>query len=387
MHEHKTDPQNWIKPYYRSFNGLRGLAVTLVFFCHYGGSLDKFTSQVGWVGVDLFFVLSGFLITGILFDSLDSPHYFRDFYVRRALRIFPIFYGFFGVLLIAALILPIHFHRSMLSFVFYVGNLVTPLSNLDTNNPTSIWIFRHGRLSEIANIGTLWSLCVEEQFYLIWPAIVWWVRDRSRLMKICILVSIATLGCRILLMWLLPGKAIWHYQLYCSTYTRCDTLLLGAWLALYLRGAVLSLDQLRRYSNTLMLSSLAGVIVGRSIWRYGNALNNRFILTGGLTLIALAAMGLVLRVLDDTSRISRVLRWPPIAGLGAISYGVYFFHSIPSPILHSFSDTHPSLRNIIPPVWFALTVSIAWLSFRFFETPFLRLKRVLAPHRASIIER
>jgi peptidoglycan/LPS O-acetylase OafA/YrhL len=108
-------PRIWIRPYYASLNGLRAIAVTMVFFHHFDLWGVPGLLNATWEGVDLFFVLSGFLITGILFDSLEDPRYFRNFYVRRALRIFPLFYGFFALLFILALFVHLHWDRSLLA--------------------------------------------------------------------------------------------------------------------------------------------------------------------------------------------------------------------------------------------------------------------------------
>jgi len=379
-------PRFWVRPYYSSLNGLRGLAVAMVFLHHFGGSLHVFTDEYLWTGVDLFFVLSGFLITGILYDSLDDPHYFRNFYVRRALRIFPIFYGFFLVLAVLTPILHLHLERGILAFVFYFGNLTVPFADLLRHNPTVISMMHHGSLMEVGNVGHLWSLCVEEQFYLIWPTVVWWVRDRRRLMAVCVLVALCTIVLRILLLTYATESELGQYLIHWSTYTRCDTLLIGAWLALFLRGRELSPVQLRRMSMGLFWPATAGLAFGIVEWRGHGVLHNPFVITVGYTLIGLAAAGFLLRALDDDSLVARVLRWGPLSGLGAISYGFYFFHAIPSYPLHRLADMHPALTNVIPLAWFAVTVGLAWLSFHFYETPFLRLKKVLAPQTKRVKE-
>ena len=171
-----------------------------------------------FVGVDLFYVLSGFLITGILFDSLESPHYFRNFYVRRALRIFPIFYGFFLLLFLATPLFRLHWHWNLLTYFFYFGNIYTPLADLAKGNPTTVDYVWHGVSHPIVNIGHLWSLCVEEQFYLIWPALIWWIRGRRKLMNFCIVVCVLTLLLRIALAAIHPVENT-QYLLLWSTYT------------------------------------------------------------------------------------------------------------------------------------------------------------------------
>jgi peptidoglycan/LPS O-acetylase OafA/YrhL len=108
-----------------------------------------------------------------------------------------------------------------------------------------------------------------------------------------------------------------------------------------------------------------------------------FIATIGYTLIGLAYAGLVLRSLDDTSRVSRVLRWRPLHSLGTISYGFYMIHMLPLQRLGLFNAHHRHWSHATPVITFLFTVTLATLSFRYLETPFLRLKRVLAPQRSQ----
>ena len=125
LHANPNTPQSWVRPYYSSFDGLRGIAVFAVFLRHYAIDLFPYRWLYGlWCGVDLFFVLSGFLITGILFDTLGEPNYFRNFYIRRALRIFPLYSGYFLLLLFALIFLH---QRGASKFIWtyalYFGNL------------------------------------------------------------------------------------------------------------------------------------------------------------------------------------------------------------------------------------------------------------------------
>src|ERR1039457_3059498 len=159
-----------------ALDGLRGLAILLVILCHayiFQGTnvyLDKTAlknvwglARFGWCGVELFFVLSGFLITSILFKTKESPQYFKSFYGRRAVRIFPLY---FAVLLI--------FYYGPISFF--------PAYRFEPSH--KIWFFLYlanwkAGFWPVDDLTLFWSLCVEEQFYLVWPLIVWLTGKRT----------------------------------------------------------------------------------------------------------------------------------------------------------------------------------------------------------------
>src|SRR4030095_15269756 len=174
-------------------DGLRALAILMVLGFHLWGLLPglsggKATAQldaylarlfgVGWAGVDLLFVVSGFLLTGNLYDARGSPTYFRSFYARRFLRVFPLYYVFLAVLLFIvpwfsslASSLQINALRKVqLYYWTYTVNFAGSLRATSNGIPLA---YTH-----------IWSLCVEEQFYLVWPAIVLYAGDRRRLMRL-----------------------------------------------------------------------------------------------------------------------------------------------------------------------------------------------------------
>lgn len=145
----------------------------------------------GWTGVDIFFVLSGFLITGILYDTRNTRHRFRNFYVRRTLRIFPLYYG---ILLAAVLLMPVFhwvFHPIWYLWPLYLENYGRFVWVHDLH--TTPYALDHllSARRHFANpplvfyLGHFWSLCVEEQFYLAWPLVVFLVKDRVRLRNVC----------------------------------------------------------------------------------------------------------------------------------------------------------------------------------------------------------
>ena len=129
----------------------------------------------GGFGVDLFFVLSGFLITGILFDTRNDSQFFKRFFARRCLRIFPVFYLVVAILLALTPVLHYQWRAGHLLFLVYLGNF---LANHDFSYYA---VFSPNHKIFTANIAHFWSLCVEEQFYLLWPIAVWAIRDRIKL--------------------------------------------------------------------------------------------------------------------------------------------------------------------------------------------------------------
>ncbi len=199
-------------------DGIRGVAILLVMayhFLHPGGHIlaivPEAIARAGWVGVDLFFVLSGFLITGILLKTKADPHYLRNFYMRRTLRIFPLYYAF-------------------LTCLFVVGASITSLNTPGFKEVAKhqLWLWTY-----TANIGQywtgkllfasgwveanhLWSLAVEEQFYLVWPAIVL-LFSRHALMRLCIFIIASAFIFRVMSQTMGDGFVLW----------RADALIVG----------------------------------------------------------------------------------------------------------------------------------------------------------------
>lgn len=384
--------RTWIRPRYAGFDGLRGLAVLAVTLHHTPiGPWRAVQSGMGWMGVDLFFVLSGFLITGILFDSLEVEErrgYFRNFYARRALRIFPIFYLAFAALLVATPLLHLRWSGWTWSYLAYGGNLVVPFVDLARQNPTQVLMQVRGHWMPVCDLGPLWSLCVEEQFYLLWPGVVWLVRDRAKLMRLCVVVFVAAPVWRTVLYLAAPARAIAGYGLLWSSFTRCDTLLVGAWLALWLRGEQLSAARLKRLGWALVLG--AGALLVPSTWQLvegsrgwvagtvgaasTHPATNPFTVTVGLSLIALVCAGVLLLALDESSWVGRVLQVRWLAGVGAISYGVYLYAGWLGGDWGWARVVSPRLAEHRNALHLALTLSVAWASFRWVERPLLRWK-------------
>jgi peptidoglycan/LPS O-acetylase OafA/YrhL len=374
-------PSPLIRAFYSGIDGLRGVAFLLVFSVHlclpvWNVPLLKW----GWVGVDLFFVLSGFLITGILYDSRPRSNYFRTFYVRRTLRIFPLFYAFWLAVLILTPVLHFQWNRYIVAMACYIGNFFIPGGYEGLHaSPNAILAATtyFPKIPHILAFGHFWSLCVEEQFYLLWPGVIWLVGKRTTLLRLCMVVVLVMPFVRLFVAYRHPVWAS-SFGLYGSSLLRCDTLLLGAALALWLRGPSPPVASLRRYAYLALCIAPAVLAAGylRETTHPKIVIYDQFVQTFGFTLIAIAAGGALLLAIDPDSPIQRLLHNRALSSLGKISYGLYFFHALPE-VQYQYATERLKphhLAFLVPIGAFAYSWVAASLSFRFLESPFLRLK-------------
>jgi peptidoglycan/LPS O-acetylase OafA/YrhL len=366
------------KQRYAPLEGLRGLAIAAVFCFHYRIE-PRSPAGWGWTGVDLFFALSGFLITGILFDSLGEEHYFRNFYMRRALRIFPLYWGLWCVLVVFMLA-QTRFDAAFLAWPAYLGNylgayaLKTGLKGEYFNMLPAMVHVAQEKLR--IRVGPYWSLCVEEQYYLTWPLLIGTVRRRERLLRICVVGMACVLALRSVLYCHLPAEWLCHDEVYFWTLTRADSLLAGSALALWIRGRD-GVDRLQTAPVAVAIAAAVGALMAAE-WRWGLFHGIAFagwMQTWGLTAVAVAACGAVALSLR-VQWIARALTWKPLQHLGRVSYGFYVFHLL-------FWDCDRIVIDAtkpLVPVWvihaavFAWVWLLSWASFKWYETPFLRLK-------------
>jgi peptidoglycan/LPS O-acetylase OafA/YrhL len=350
---------------------LRGIAVLMVLFFHgfyfmtgaarFHGMVRWFmlATDPGWMGVNLFFVLSGFLITGVLLDSRNHAGYYRRFYLRRALRILPAYYGFL-LLLIAARTGLVRRHASWgflgLSFV-YLANL----TNL---------------FGVPAQYGALWSLAVEEHFYLFWPAAV---RNLSRrfLPWACGLI---VLGCPTL-----RAFYYWRHYQYAAGYTWlvADGLAWGALIALLARGKFSSRRAMFRFGMACMAGTAALVV---ALSPFGIASSATMV--GGVLMISVInsffAGVLSLALVVGSGPWKTVFDGAGWKFFSEISYGLYLVEMLAFDVvdrvlarwgLHvSRSSGSFALVLIRFATGAMLAIAVAYLSRRYYEEPFLRLK-------------
>lgn len=356
-----------------SLDGLRGLAILMVLVFHYAGSASKrphnpFTGVIadfisfGWTGVDLFFVLSGFLITGILYDARKKPGYYRDFYVRRALRIFPAFYLLMAIYLGLTPFLHLHWKVGHLFFLVYLGY------------PAALIWQDLQVISPFVAVVHLWSLCAEEQFYLVWP----WLIAKAWNKRVILWMCAALSGCAILLRVTIIGLHLdpsWaHGFLPC----RMDSLALGAALAVLTRSPWHL--RVQRWSTPVFVMA-AGLMVLICAARHSVDLSDPLIATAGYSVISIAYGALLLSCLMANSWSSHLFSLKVLRLFGRYSYGMYLYHLPLAAVLHPLkntliartrSDFAGGAAYLITAI--AVNLAVAAVSFHFFESPILNLK-------------
>lgn len=361
-----------------ALDGVRGIAILTVFFYDClklpsGGIvnlLGRKLSSAGWTGVDLFFVLSGFLITGILLDSRGKPGYLRSFFARRSLRIFPLYFlalwaTFIGVPCLAqywTAAAPAAQRVSQLShdqvwFWTYLQN----------------WMFAfRGHWPDVNYLNHFWSLAVEEQFYLVWPFVVGWASSRT-LARICWAAVVGALLLRIGL-WTQGYPSV---ALYVPTLTRVDSLCLGALFAMGLRSPVWY-PRLCRWAPWMMVG-MAGLIIGiDSVWpvlKTAQAGSQ----TIGHTLLGLlfGAFVFTASAVNPHGRLARALSIRPLTLLGQFSYCMYVLHRPVYKLVKKLDWTSfpESIRSVLIFAAALLgSLAVSGLSWKFIEKPILSLK-------------
>lgn len=380
-----SNPDN--RTFYPALDGLRAVAFLMVFFQHYAAI------PWGWAGVNIFFVLSGFLITGILFDSRDDSHRARNFYIRRTLRIFPLYYGVFFVVLILTPIFHWRWSSYWLAWPLYLANFLPFISQkvLTDGSPLQLaaWAWLKPALIPglVLYLGHFWSLCVEEQFYFAWPWIVFRMRSRRALVWTCGLVVVIVPLLRVLVQHTAPAWMLQAGLLDRATPFQLDALLLGGLVALLLRGPY----RKRLFATGKIVTLVAAIAAGFVLivgvahsypnWRDGYPYPS-WTYTWGLTFINLLAAGIIVTVLQPSGPIYRFLSLRPLRWVGRISYGAYVLHGIfgriywaavtTAGIHFQFVANHFTVFYCLLGLTFTLVLS--WLSFECFERRFLNLK-------------
>jgi peptidoglycan/LPS O-acetylase OafA/YrhL len=295
--------------YIPQLDGIRGLAIILVVSFHYLGTIPVFS--FGWCGVDLFFVLSGYLITSRLIALQHQKNSLKKFYINRALRILPIyyltliiFYAAFNLLVKKQNFYLFDFYNNhWLSFALFFQN----------------WslIFYNGVKENF--LDHFWSLAVEEQFYLIWPFFLYLFWQKKFFFKLIFIIAILIIITRTYLYIKHPSLAEYKYYFY-NSFCRMDGFLTGGCLYIFQK------TKNGKIHAFYYLAALIIIIAG--IFFTGNANgNNPFLSTIGFTLLAITFAGLIDKATNNSNRLlSTIFNYRWLKFTGKISYGLYIFH-------------------------------------------------------------
>jgi peptidoglycan/LPS O-acetylase OafA/YrhL len=345
------------KQHLPALDGVRGFAVLLVILFHFFGI------GFGWLGVDLFFVLSGFLITGILIDSKHKQHFFRNFYIRRTLRIFPLYYF------------------ALIVFFILINAGITELKDPSFFSKNSVWYFLYIQNWLYAFQGWprdpvmnhFWSLAIEEQFYLFWPLVVFFIPSRKLLIA-CISLILLSILLRYVTCY---AGAVTNPVQFVITFCRLDGLAIGAIIAVLIRSHPLRLITACKWifiitvPLIIILYLLAGTI------KY----DNYYFQTLGFTIFDLFWGGVLISCFLPEFKFSRnffSMNWLTV--LGKYSYGIYVYHWMIYQLCWPFYRSYAG-NAVIADVRYqygflclVATLIISFLSYRFMELPILRLK-------------
>lgn len=330
-------------------DAVRGLAALAVLLCHLPRGF-----WFGETGVDLFFVLSGFLITGIILRSIDHPKFLSTFYLRRSLRIFPIYYL---AIFLAFCLNSVRNHPGETDglpfYLLYLQNVHVYWG--ETTPPVNI------------SLGHTWTLAIEEQFYLFWPFALFLLRRKAAVWLSLILLLVP---------FVLRASGIDRIVLFAHS----DGLALGAMLAyVYLRAP---LESRKGLSNFFGIMSLITFIAYWLLWFKLSAVSGytgkKFITNNvAISLISVSYFGFIGTIVFRAgSRWFGFLRNPWLVKIGTVSYGLYLYHWI----LYELLDTFVEFRwKLGQPYWLdvlklCLSFLAAFLSWRFIEKPILKLK-------------
>lgn len=368
----KATPNIIVGNHYPAIDGLRGFACLLVVWFHASFFANAINPDVpklyynlsllGQAGVDLFFVLSGFLITGILMDTAREKNVLKKFYIRRSLRIFPLYYGFLSIFAICVvLFVGVHELKDLIPYLFYLQNL-SELHRLDTYQ----------------YLNHTWSLAVEEQFYLIWPVMFLALYKKS--VKAAIILCVTAFVLSLILRYAMI-EAGYPKLAYTFVLSHLDGLTIGAFLSIIWRHYACILSQ---YKDILKI--VIAILFFLSILNFLTAEDVGILIVGVQATIMSLLFGCVLVLIitgKNDAPINKMFSSRMLRHMGKISYGLYVFHS---PImifigykLYHYQWGYWANHIILLAIGGGLAYGISIISYRFYEAPILKLKYKYAP--------
>ncbi|HVT75693.1 MAG TPA: acyltransferase [Acidimicrobiales bacterium] len=344
-----------------ALDGIRGLAVAAVVALHAGIGVKG-----GYLGVQIFFVLSGFVITAVLLEEARETGgiSLRQFYLRRVLRLLPALVAVLAFVAAYSLLFPGHAPRHQVAraeagALFYVVN----------------WVYIHVGSKPYLLVHT-WSLSIEEQFYLLWPPIVVALALRGGRYRRLAQVALVGVAASTAVRWVLIAHGARLDRVYLGTDTRVDALLMGCAVAIACYAGWM--PRRRATLAALRIASFVGaaVVIAACLWWGRPGVLHYHGL--GLSFIALCTAAIIAAVVVMPAGVMpRVLSWSPLTELGKISYGLYLWHL---PLFVMFRNAFPHTTNwIAVPLMTVIAVGVSLVSYHYIEEPFLRMKERLRP--------
>lgn len=360
-----ASPVSSQKKYIPQLDGIRGLAILLVVTFHYFGFIKIFS--FGWTGVDLFFVLSGYLITSRLYDLKKEKNYFSKFYTNRALRILPVYYLTL-ILFYTAINLFVK-SENVGAFNFYNRNWWSFLLFFQN------WTFIK-EMPAAKHLQHFWSLAVEEQFYLIWPMFIFLFIDKKWLNHLIILLLIIIMFARSLIYVRYPAFEDYPKYFY-NTFCRMDSFMIGGCFFLFQDKKIITL-----FAKYFFIPL---IIIAAGIYFTNTKQNNPFTSTVGYTILAVFFAGFLnYCIINPGSIIGKCFKAKWLRFMGKVSYGFYIYHWLVLLVLQPklivwlnrlfFNKEEIILwLSLILCILFSLLLSV--ISYFYFESYFLKLKK------------
>jgi peptidoglycan/LPS O-acetylase OafA/YrhL len=346
------------KIYFEPLDGFRAFAAIFILFVH--SRFECF--KVLWIGVPMFFVLSGFLITRILIENKNAVNYFKIFYFKRSLRIFPVYY----LTLFVCVLWGLYSHADLSQLAVYAFYLQNFVISTDIPPEFCFGLMRH-----------TWSLSVEEIFYLIWPLVVY-VLSLQNLYRLCIIAGVSNILFKLLYVFFFYVQAEEPF-LMLSLVGNIDSLMAGAFLGL------LSLNKdsfiYARFPGKLFLFIYAFFFITVTA-NYLPVFNERYAYLAKVLLssvVSILSFFILARLISSVNRNSfayKFLTFKSLVFIGKISYGIYLYHNIVYRLVDSFIfHYHISINPLLTLlVQISITFLIAAVSWHLIEKPVLRLK-------------
>lgn len=354
------------RQYYPALDGLRGFCCILVIFYHtFYFVLAKYLSVI-WVSIDIFFVLSGFLITDILLNMSLTKKGILNFYIKRGLRVFPLYYTSLILFFVILPLLPI----TIINIEYYIKNQVWFWIFLQN------WkmIFDHPRESSLVH---LWSMAVEEQFYLLWPLLILIVKNPNKLLWIILTLLMFVITLRFWL-WDIQIDKLAYANLF--SFTRIDGICVGSIVALLKKTNP-------GFINKRIALIVSFVAILNFLFYYLNKDNSMpyFGIIGFFTFSIIVGI-LVDEIINHPGGFfTKIFKFTPLRFIGHISYGTYIFHlPIYLAFRPYFEQWSSKYLTFLPAPYFASTILtilsfiVGYLSYRYFEKYFLKMKKKYA---------